>query len=244
MKANWVVFGILVVILAVLPAGAVSFNLTVPNQSGAYKVFATNGSAVASGDFNNSVALNLPEGTYYLLLNTNKNSIFASFNVASTTTVVTIDPATLNSLTVNATITNATFGVSAISVDVKVTPTAATNISWTFATNWTVLFKDDLKLTFANETRQLIYKLKLDRVEVNGANVTLTDSSYTFAPGSNYNVVLYYTSAYFISPTYLMIIIGLIAVGLIAIIVASGKKAKQAILEKEMGNFEFFRKLR
>jgi len=244
MKANWVVFGILVVILAALPAGAVSFNLTVPNQSGAYKVFATNGSAVASGDFSNSVALNLPEGTYYLLLNTNKNSIFASFNITSTTTDVTIDPATLNSLTVNATLANAIFAVSGLSADVKVTPTAATNISWTFATNWTVLFRDNLKLTFVNETRQLIYKLTLDRVEVNGANVTLTDSSYTFAAGNNYNVVLYYTGAYFISPTYLMIIIGLIAVGLIAVIVASGRKAKQAILEKEMENFEFFRKLR
>jgi len=244
MKANWVVLGIVVAVLAILPAGAVSFNLTVPNQSGAYKVFATNGSAVASGDFNNSVALNLSEGTYYLLLNTNTNSIFAPFNITSTTTDVTIDPATLNSLTVNATLANATFGVSAVSVDVKVTPTAATNVSWTFATNWTVLFKDDLKLTFANETRQLIYKLKLDRVEVNGANVTLTDSSYTFAAGNNYNVVLYYAGEYFISPTYMLIIVGLVAVGLIAILVTSGKKAKQAVLEKEMENFEFFRKVR
>jgi len=244
MKANWVVFGILVAVLAVLPAGAVSFNLTVPDQSGAYKVFATNGSAVASGDFNNSVALNLPEDTYYLLLNTNTNSIFVPFTVESTTADITIDPATLNSLTVNATLANATFGVSAVSVDVKVTPTAATNVSWTFATNWTVLFGDDLKLTFANETRQLIYKLTLDRVEVNGANVTLTDNSYTFAAGDNYNVVLYYASGYFISPTYMLIIVGLIAVGLIAILVTSGKKAKHAVLEREMENFEFFRKVR
>ena len=230
--------------LIIAPATAVDFSLTVPDTAGSYKIFGDNGSVVKSGDFNNSVSLSLPEGTYYLLLNTEKNSIFASFTVDANTTSVTIDPATLYSLAVNATLTNETPSVSSISADVTVSPVANANVSWTFATNWTVLFADDLKLTFTNTTRQLIYKFMLEKVEVNGAEVNLTDSSYNFTADKNYTVVLYYKPEYIISPTYMMLIVALVAIGLIAIVVTSGKKAKQAILDKETEKFRFFRRVR
>jgi hypothetical protein len=231
-------------IVALAPAMAVDFNLTVPDTVGSYKIFGDNGSVVKSGDFNNSVSLSLPEGTYYLLLNTEKNSIFASFTVDVDTTSVTIDPATLYSLTVNATLTNETPSISSVSTDVTVSPTANANVTWTFATNWTVLFADDLKLTFANTTRQLIYKFVLEKVEVNGAEVNLTDTSYNFTADKDYTVVLYYKPEYVISPTYMMLIVALVAIGLIAIIVTGGKKAKQTILNKEVEDFKFFRRVR
>jgi len=246
MKGKWVL-GILVVavlVFSVFPAGAVEFNLSVPDTAGAYKIFDSSGQVVKSGDFNRSVQLNLSEGTYYLLLNTKEYSIFSPFAVTGTTTEVTINSSALSNLAVNATLTNTSFGLSSISVDVKINPATNTNVSFAFATNWTVKFAGDVVATFANETRQLIYKLKLSKVEVNGASVNLTDNKYTFAEGSNYNVVLYYAPEYFISPTYLLIIIGVIAVGLVAIVVSTGKKAKQAILNREMEDFRFFRRVR
>jgi len=241
---KWVVFGILLAILVVFPVGAVQFNLSIPDVAGTYKIFDSQGQVAKSGDFNKSASLNLSEGTYYLLLNTKEYSIFYPFTVTATTTNITVNLSALSNLAVNATFTNTAFGLQSISTDVKINPATNTNVSFIFATNWTVKFADDVVATFANETRQLIYKLKLDKVEVNGASVNLTDSKYTFTAGNNYNVVLYYASEYFISPTYLLIIIGIIAIGLVAIIVSTGKKAKQTILDKEVNDFRFFRRVR
>jgi len=244
MKVVAGIVGVLMAIVAMAPAMAVDFNLTVPDTAGSYKIFGDNGSVVKSGDFNNSVSLSLDEGTYYFLLNAEKNSIFVPITVEASTTEITVDPSSLYSLVVNATLTNETSGVSSVSADVTVSPTANANVTWTFATNWTVLFADDLKLTFSNTTRQLIYKLVLEKIEVNGAEVNLTDTSYNFTADKNYTVVLYYKPEYFVSPTYMMLIVALVAIGLIAIVVAGGKKAKQAILNKEVEDFRFFRRVR
>lgn len=242
MVGKWFV-AILLLLAVVGSAQAVSVNITVKDPSGAsakgdYKILDTNGSTVKSGTIDGSINVDLSAGNYYLFVITKNETIVYALTVTATTSNVTVDASTMKYAKVLAEFPKVYIGTPTALVTFKI---ANTNVSYDFATNWT-LYASNLasSLTYPNETKTGIYKFVFEKLVVDGTESNETSVTLDFTADTTVKAV--YKSEYVIEPMYLMLLIGIIAFGLIAIVVVSGKKAKSAIIENEVSSMRFYRR--
>jgi len=243
MSGKWFVYLAVLLVAITATAGAVNVNISVTDPAGnpakgTYKIFDQAGETVKSGDINGSVTVSLSAGDYYLFVITKNETVVSPITITDTTTDISVDATTMKFAKALAEFPKTYIGTPTALVSFKISDT---NITYDFATNWTI-YASNLQstMTYPNETRTGVYKFQLEKIVVDGTETNETTISLDFS--NDVTIKAIYKSAYVIEPMYLMLLIGVVALGLIAIVIVSGKKAKSAIMENEVSSMRFYKR--
>lgn len=211
-----------------------------------YKIYYTNGTLAVSGtlDADGKASFNLTDNaTYIALVVTSTESILDNFTIPTITDPVNQTPV---NVTINA---SALYALNVSStpiqnVQVKLVPEAFSSFVYSFNTNWSVYTDLRLNLTFPNETKSGFWTYNLTKIKVDTSEYTNT-TTVTIPMTGNTDVVAIYERVFpVLSPMYLAIIIGLIALALVAVVMVTGKKAKAIARQRLEDSFRFYKRLK
>lgn len=253
---------VVLVLLALMVAPAMAYNTPVNFKAikhdgkvaanADYGIYYINGTLAKSGTLSadGAAKFNLTDNTTYIaVVTTSQSTIIDDFKIPlitdpvnQTPVNITVNASALYALNVSTALTENTKAIPP-SVKVEFTPENYSKFNYTFNTNWTIYTMLRNNLTFPSKVSKGIWTYNLVNVSVGTSKYNT--STVTVPMTGNTNVVAYYEMKYpMISPIYFIVLAALIGVGLVGVVIVSGKKAKSMVRERVEDSFRFYKRLK